>query len=214
MSSINDDPYYGIQKVSNSLLGLVACHRDGLPPFKVSEDTLEFGRQFHEAILEPEKYRSRITEPGYIKNIFRIKEMVKVARENVIIKMALNAAGTRYEFSHFFTEERYDIECKAKFDILSQGGKTIIDLKTTSETTLQGFVESITKYNYHRQAAFYMDHSTADKFVFIGVTKKSPYRTFTVVLEINDELTCIGRKQYEELIDFYILMPDKKLLYG
>lgn len=209
---MDQDPYYNLDMLSNSRLGIIKCLRDGLPLFKTYQDALDFGKQFHEVVLEPEKYEENLkNDPSYQKHKHKIAEMKKAAMQNPVLSIALSAKGVSVEHDHFFTERKYDeIKCKAKFDILSEGQETIMDLKTTSEKTLEGFLESMIKYSYYRQAAFYMDHHvTAKRFIFIGVTKSYPHKTFTVVCDINHELVCEGRKEYEDLIDYYLEMPEK-----
>jgi hypothetical protein len=99
--------------------------------------------------------------------------------------------------------------CKIKSDIFVnfQNHSTILDLKTTSETSQEAFCESIIKYDYHQQAAFYLDairYSNSNfkhpkEFVIIGISKKIG-SIFAEKLSISDPKIQKGRKQYLSLL--------------
>jgi hypothetical protein len=206
---IETDPYYNLDLISASRLGVVKCLRDNLELPKASQEALDFGKQFHQAVLEPEKYSEALkTDPSYKKNEHKIKEMVKACMDNSFLCELLSAPGY-VEHNHFFKEERYGIDCKIKMDKFIKILRSILDLKSTSAKTLKEFMESIVKFGYHRQGAFYLDGTDATKFILIGVSKTFPHKTFTVILPYDHELIEQGRKEYEELIDFYIQMPVK-----
>jgi hypothetical protein len=58
----------------------------------VATEVLEFGKQFHEAVLEPELYKSKLASGDSLYTLFRyrISEMAKSARENALLKILLN----------------------------------------------------------------------------------------------------------------------------
>jgi hypothetical protein len=209
------DPYYDIDCLSASRLGVVKCLRDGTEMFKSGAKAKAFGRQIHQAALEPEKYELElISDPSYRENKFKIIEMIKALKDNHSFNDIISSPGL-VEYNHFFKEERYGLECKIKMDKFLPDIRTIFDLKSTSAKTLKEFMESIETYGYHRQGAFYLDGTTCNRFTIIGVSKTSPHKTFTVPLSYNHELIVKGRKEYEDLIDYYISMevkPDFKLL--
>jgi hypothetical protein len=204
---VENDPYYALDLLSASRLHVVKCLRDGLPLPKISQDALDFGKQFHQAVLEPEKYEEALkTDPSYKKNEHKIREMVKACKKNSFLCELLAAPG-QVEHNHFFEEPRYGLKCKIKMDKYLT--RSILDLKSTAAKTKQEFLESIIKYGYDRQGAFYLDGTNATKFILIGVSKTYPHHTFTEIFHYNHELIQEGRKQYEALIDHFMLMPEK-----
>ncbi len=208
--------YYDLDYLSNSRLDVIRCLRDGLSLSKGTEEAFEFGKQFHEAVLEPDKYETNLkVNPKYEEFKFKIAAMKRAALENSILSSALNDPLSVREEEVFFEEERYGLKCKAKLDL--RLNKVIYDLKTTSCYDLESFKRSVTEYRYTRQAPFYMDHTAGshigiqcNTFIFIGVTKRSPHKTFTVMYGIGDPEICEGRKEYEQLIDDFIIMNGEK----
>jgi hypothetical protein len=193
--------YYDLNMVSNSRLGLVKSMVDGAPLMKCKRSTLEFGKQLHEAVLEPEKYAYKlsINAPFYQEYKDKVKGMAASARGNLLLKFLLDNPRTKKEEDTFFIHERTGLQCKLKADIHLV--KTIGDLKSTSCNSNEEFKASIVKYGYHRQGAFYMDATEANKFIVIGVSKKYPYHTFTHTFNYDELLIKEGRAEYEFLLD-------------
>lgn len=201
--------YYSIDRVSNSRLGLVKSIIDGMPLMKAKESTLEFGKQLHESVLEPEKYFFNLASDKsfYKKYKDKVSAMTAGARGNLLVSFFLNNPLTKKEEDVFFTHERSGLECKLKADIISE--RTIGDLKTTSCTTKAEFEATILKYGYHRQGAFYLDATGAKEFILIGISKKYPHHTFTTSLKDTDERIISGRAEYEYLLDEYIRLKNE-----
>lgn len=109
------------------------------------------------------------------------------------------SAGDR-EVSAFRLHERTGLLMKGRADIVAMDddGRTVIaDLKTCGYggASEEAFSQAISKFNYHQQAAWYMDLFGADEFVFIAVEKEAP---FDVSLDhIDKEDVEIGRRVNE-----------------
>jgi hypothetical protein len=205
-----DEEYFALDKISNSLLGQVDSIINNRSLMKASEATLEYGRQLHEACLEPLRYQSNLHKPEYQKNKHTIYNMSKSLRSNALFILMCNKPGVRFEKVHEWNEDRYDLECKAKIDI--EADETIGDVKSTSALTLAEFIALIIEYGYDRQAAFYLDGRNKKRFIFFGVSKKYPHPTFTVAYNWNDPIIIEARKKYEYLIDEYIKLKQNNLL--
>jgi hypothetical protein len=204
------DIYYQLDKISQSRLNVVKSLRDGEMINKVKKETLDFGHQFHEATLQKIKYKNNLLcLPEYKPYKHKIANMVKAAQGNAVLQMLLSDPESIIEDDHFFNEDRYDLECKLRADILNKARRTVLDLKSTSETTREGFEAAIRKYGYHRQGAFYLDALECDIFIIVAVSKIQPYRTFTYCMNWNDEIIQDGHNEYEDLIDYYIENRDK-----
>ncbi len=214
------DPYYDLDLISASRLGIVKSIRDGTPIFKVKKETLDFGKQFHEAILEPEKYKLKLEaamampykspeHDSYKANRFKIASMAQAARKNAILMNLLNQPDVKVEHNHFFDEASYGEKVKIKMDAWSEQLGIIADPKTTAAKTYADFYDTITKYGYHQQGALYIDGTNAKTFILVGVSKSHPHNTFTVPLNWDCELIQDGRAEYEDLITYYLGMPEK-----
>jgi hypothetical protein len=206
---MNDDEYFALDFLSTSRLGVIKCLRDNVELTKFTKESKDFGKQFHQAGLEREKYLKALgSDPAYHKNKFRIAEMIKVLKENTVFCEMMNAPGF-VEYAHTFQEPRYGLDFKIKMDKYIQCLFTILDLKSTACKTMAEFLESLTTYGYHRQGALYLDGTGMRKFIIIGVTKSHPYKTYTVIWNQGHELIERGRMEYEELTDHYLTMPVK-----
>lgn len=207
---MEDSQYFSIDCLSASRLGVVRCLRDGLElPKMASKEALVFGQQLHQAALEAAKYAAALkTDPAYKKNYFKIVEMIKACKENGVFCDMMAAPG-EVEKSLFFREPTYDLEFKIKMDKHMPGQKTVFDLKSTAAQTHADFLESCMKYGYHRQGALYLDGSDSNKFVIIGVSKTYPHPTFTVIWMYDAPELVQGRQEIDELINYYITMPEK-----
>lgn len=192
---MQDDEYYKKPEISNSFLG---CVKSGVS-FKCSEETLDFGRQLHEACLEPEVYNSKLGLPNYIKNVHKIDSMAKAVRNNAVFKIFLDDARTEFEGAHFFEVD--GLKCKLKSDAKLR--KFIGDIKSTDARTREEFQRRAVEYGYNRQGAFYLDGTGCEKFIIVAVAKKYPHPTFTYILNYNDPEIQHGRAEYLELIEKY-----------
>lgn len=95
--------------------------------------------------------------------------------------------GNASEVSLFWDNPTYDVPCKARFDRLYDNG-IIFDLKTCVDASPKGVIKAIANFNYHVQAAFYLDayrevlKEHAKAFVFCFVEKEPPYAVAYYVL--------------------------------
>lgn len=178
--------YYSLPFISNSRLN---------GEIRVAAETLEFGRQLHEAILEPEVYQRNLTVGDSLYWLFkyRISEMAKSARNNALLKLFLNDPKAEFEKEFFPVDVITGTQCKLKADI--KLNKVIADLKTTDALTREDFEARALEYGYHQQAAFYLDGTGCEKFIIFAISKKYPYPTFTFTLTKSEIEK--GRQQYE-----------------
>ena len=85
------------------------------------------------------------------------------------------------ESSLFWTDAETGLECKCRPDYLLDDGSTIVDLKTTENASPADFMQSIAKFRYHCQVAWYLhgvEQATGkrpEQFVFLCVEKKPPF---------------------------------------
>lgn len=199
--------YFKKPGVSNSFLGDVNNLINGKSLFKCSQDTLDFGSQLHEAILEPSIYRAKMISESYKRNSFRVHEMHKSAGKNTLLCLFLNDPKTKFEQEIFF--QTMGVNCKLKADIIC--GKVVGDLKTTDARTREEFAARAIEYGYNRQGAFYLDGTGCKKFIIFAISKKYPHPTFTYVLEHGSPELTVARDQYQKLIEEYKNLSPEQL---
>ena len=97
--------------------------------------------------------------------------------------------------------EHYDVNCKGMLDYYREGADMIIDLKTTQDASYNGFMRSVKKYKYHKQAAFYLDAVKAQRFFIIAVEKSPPFAIN--VFELSENMLDEGRDMYNHELEIY-----------
>lgn len=109
-------------------------------------------------------------------------EMAKQAHTNPTIASVLGEAGIN-ELSFVWNDTNTGILCKGRCDRFGYvyGNSAVADLKTTENADEQAWIREVIKYQYHAQAAFYLDgletlEPRGDrKFIWIAIEKKPPY---------------------------------------
>lgn len=193
------DPYYQVDRVSNSFLSELKQKMKGIKKPGNIEDIFEEGTQFHYAVLEPE--RVNVDGPYYE----RIIKMKDVAIRDRSVALFINPGSGR-KIEHEYYPEIEGVACKAKMDCVIESIKMGLDLKSTSCKTQWSFDIAIDHFNIDRQCAFYMDVAGLDMILIFAVSKHNPHNSFKFVVRRGDERYIMGRAKYMELLNYYKLM--------
>lgn len=174
---------------------------------------LRFGRAFHCAILEPDRFaREYAAEPDFgnctykankeRRNAWRDEhagfevidavDMVTITgmREAV---MAHPLAGKmirdgRSEVTAVWTDPETGLPCRCRADYYVAGLGMVVDVKSCEDASEDGFIRSIAQYRYFVQDALYRAGFNAvgarfDHFVMLAVEKQYPYLVATHSLD-------------------------------
>jgi PDDEXK-like domain of unknown function (DUF3799) len=141
---------------------------------------LAFGRIFHAAALEPERFaRTYASEPDFgdmrtkaakalrdewreanagresvaAGDYGRITSMVAALRAHSRVSRLL--AGGASEVTALWTDSATELRCKARADYYVPARNIIVDLKSTEDASEEAFVRTVERYRYHWQAALY-----------------------------------------------------------
>ncbi|UFH54760.1 PD-(D/E)XK nuclease-like domain-containing protein [Spirosoma sp. KNUC1025] len=215
------DEYRTLARVSNSDLTRLKEEHLGywsVPSARfIPEKTKEFGRAFHQHLLEPEAVGTvmqqflpdLLPDPLAPKQAEQLTALMQTIRQDAFCRRYLRQSER--ERIVLSTDPVTGVACKARLDMVYTSPKRrnalVIDLKTTSARTQAQFLESCYTYDYDRQAAFYVDSLTnadngewADtrrfRFVFIGIMKQRPHRLFAVDATSIPGFLDYGRKKY------------------
>lgn len=100
------------------------------------------------------------------------------------------------EVSALWVDEQIKIPCKSRIDRLAS---RVIDLKSTRDASAESFGRSVANFDYHLQAAFYLDgldtlQPAVREWVWIAVETAPPYAPalYVPTTEMIEE----GRKRY------------------
>lgn len=129
--------------------------------------------------------------------------------------------GLKSEVSFFSQHQLSGMPIKARIDAINEEQGVLIDVKSTLD--VKHFHESVFKYHYHRQVAFYLDlyeslTGRRMKWQWWCVELQAPY--INAVYEPIQDLEIIGRQEYEKGLfslkkareyDYYPGMPQNLL---
>ena len=186
---------------------------------------MALGSAIHMSVLEPEKFNDNyVVSPKFDRRTKQGKEDYKEFINNNLLKTTISE--TDFEIIEQITlklmrddlikgllqngesekiiawnNPDYDIKCKGMLDYYRKNDGIIIDLKTTHDSSTRSFINSILKFKYHKQAAFYRDAVGADEFYIIAVEKSPPY-SFNI-FQISDGLLNEGRSLYNKDLEIY-----------
>ena len=199
--------YRQIKRVSNSDLSRLKARLLG-ENYHLPQKAIAFGSRLHETLLEPEK-ESTFSEDV---NTDLLELLSKKVLTNKICQFLLDKSEK--EQPVFFTDAVTNLECKAKLDAfmpdLSRNKFVIVDYKTTSARNYFDFIKSCSRYDYDRQAAFYLDgvwqampelKACRASFMLVGIQKVEPHDLFFFEVNPEDEFIQTGREKYRYLLD-------------
>ena len=114
-------------------------------------------------------------------------------------------SGGEAEYSYYSKDPVTGIETKCRPDY--HAGGSLIDIKSTSDASFEGFAKQIGNLAYHLQAAFYLDVFNQSQgtnytdFHFIAVENKAPYAV--AIYRLDENHIEAGRKAYRKAMDRY-----------
>ena len=179
-------------------------------------------RLTHDGFLVAKDEKGTIKKDSTL-SIARAKNIVKSVMEHPLAKDYMTRPGVN-EVAIFSKDQETNILKRGKIDRLCVESGCIVDLKTTSDSSVKGFMKSIFGFNYHAQASYYLDMANeqgldVNKFIFVVVEKVRPYSVS--VFEIDAYSIAAGRKQYRKNLkllskcidsDFWPSHNDNKLI--
>jgi len=199
-----DKPYRAIEAYSNSRLSQIKNQLIARPDDSVGRGiqrptrlkAFSMGSILYQLILEPELAEAEdyvFLTPAPIRHLQAAK---KSAFRNRLLKRVLGNEATEIEKVFTWTDDKTKLPCKAKVDIAYEDrrGLHVIDLKFTGASSKAAFLADCVKYEYGRQAAFYLDGTGAKTVTIYGIQKRAPYQVFRKRYT-KRELE-VGRKMY------------------
>ncbi len=182
---------------------------DGEAP---DEDTpaLAFGRAFHMALLEPEKFSGAYIEmPKFagkgskaakeawlaehsdcdvmkLDDILAIANMVAAVKAHPIASAMIRDGEP--ELTLAWKDASTGLKCKSRLDYYVRSLGMIVDAKSTEDASREAFRRDIAKYGYHRQDALYRAAALeldlpVEHFVLMAVEKSPPHAVATYTLD-------------------------------
>jgi len=189
---------------------------------------LQIGTLFHTLVLEPKKFGEQyeVIEDGKKTKLplesgklpVRQRDFDTISRMQQAVMNHPEAArlvSNGYAEHSVFSKDWRGFWKKCRPDYLkpTDTGFTCIDLKSTSDASMEGFSKSIGNFKYHWSAAFYLDVLTEanpgikfNDFRFIAVEKKLPEQNPEIgvaVYRLHSADIESARQQYQQYLDLY-----------
>lgn len=186
-------------------------------------EALDFGSLCHDLILSPQELDKKYFITRDIDKLdFRLKEHKNIKSEveksdlilidgntfkkaNDLIfanKGILDSYFDNGDCEISFFGELQGVKCKARPDFVSDDRELIIDLKITQDASKDGFIQSVAKFRYYLQAAFYLDLIGAKRFLFLAIEKEPPF--MCGIYELSPEALDLGREKYLKAFEILI----------
>lgn len=190
------DEYRQLPRIANSDLTELKNHILG-SPHPPSSPAQAFGTRFHDFLLLDTE-----TIPSG-KGATATRRMLDVLRTDPLFSRLLSLGQP--EQAQFWEDERTGLPCKARIDLPVPDEQLIVDVKTTSARTQSEFVSNCYRYEYDRQAAYYLDGyrqagGDANQFLIIGIQKQKPHNRYVVEVLADSIFMDGGRQKYNRLL--------------
>ena len=223
----HDNYYNDTEHISNSMLNHISISPEY---FRFRQDNpqpatsaMKLGSAIHMNVLQPAEFHkhyavspkfdkrtkqgkedfAEFSKKNMFKDIisesdFELIEQItlKTMRDNMVNRLLTSGEPEKIIT---WNNKHYDVNCKGMLDYYRDG--MIIDLKTTQDASYNGFMRSVRKYKYHKQAAYYMDAVKAYRFIIIAVEKTPPFSIN--VFELGDDMIDEGRDMYNHELEIY-----------
>jgi len=183
--------------------------------FAVSPDVdrrTKDGKEAYNAFLEASSGKAIITSSDYEKAV----EMAKKASELAFVKKLLDG---EHEKPFYWMDDLTGELCKCRVDCFStiSGKAVVVDYKSTTDASTDGFIRSAINYGYDFQTGMYcegIEKVTGQKplFVFIAQEKNPPYSVN--IMQADDLMVKRGRDIFRELIGIYHDCKESNNWYG
>ena len=232
--------YLALDKISASKLYLLqksAAHYERLKDQKIESKELLLGSMVHCLALQPELFeeqyvimsegvdrRTKAGKEEYELNLVSGKEIVlfnQAEHAKLITKHLLKNDLARSLLDNSRKEltlqwEENGVACKARMDALTPEG-TIVDLKTTMDSSAKGFMKAIVHRSYYLQAAWYLRGAKANQieareFIFLAMEKGGAY--LAAAYRLSTEALCMADREIDVLLARYKEAKDTQVFKG
>jgi hypothetical protein len=222
-----DNYYNDTEHISNSMLNHISVSPEY---FRFRQDNpqpatapMKLGSAIHMNVLQPAEFHknyavspkfdkrtkkgkedfAEFSKNNMFKNVisesdFELIEQItlKTMRDTIVNRLLVSGEAEKIIA---WENEHYNLNCKGMLDYYRDG--MIIDLKTTQDASYNGFMRSVKKYKYHKQAAFYMDAVKAYRFIIVAIEKTPPFSLN--IFELGDDMIDEGRDMYNHELEVY-----------
>jgi hypothetical protein len=188
-----------IKGLSNSGMGKVQDWLDGKEDKAMPEAAFRFGSMVDAMLTQPDELEANATDEELLKAM-QVRDAI---RSHPLGGMLLDKAEPQVIITNTLKLDyegiEFEIEGKCMLDGLIQKMKIGKDDKTTAARTHAQFMASVERFNYDRQAFWYMELAELDRFVFIGASKIKVGEVFIHIIKRGDPMWLSGKEKATSL---------------
>lgn len=181
------------------------------------------GSAMHEVIMEPHKFKSHyaVSQTFDRRTAKGKKDYAKFEKKNkgkiilfenemdMITEIGINALNnptllelirdSYKELSIYTVDAKTGLKIRLRPDIFCKTKSTIVDFKSTTESSKQSFKGDVYKFGYSITDAFYKHFSQKENYIFCAMEKEPPYQV--TLFGLNDEMIEYGKKSFRMGLD-------------
>jgi len=200
------------------------------------------GSAVHCAVLEPHLFETQYCHDGELDSINgrttegkKLKEQfyqinagkivlsydqfskVMMIRNSILshpkVKHLLKPSEGLAESSAYWENRETGLLCRCRPDFLRTADDIILDVKTTTDASVDEFTRQLGSYRYHVQGAFYLEGASLatgnqyNHFLFIAAETKPPYGV--AVYRLNDAAIEKGREVYKKDLEKFVKAQER-----
>lgn len=204
---MGQDPYFDRAEISNSDLSTLKKYWQPVPQVVDLEAAYRFGTLVDALITEPDKvdvYKRKVMDYVYSDEEMKVGQAMLQAfwRDPFCSRLAQQASMQKVSIKPRFAVSkgsfRFHLPMRGKWDLFVENMDMSGEIKSTACTTQKQFEESISYFEYDRQAALYMDFEQRCNHMIIGISKKN-YNIFKVPVTRGSHWYKRGLSLYQDL---------------
>ncbi|MEZ5781177.1 MAG: PD-(D/E)XK nuclease-like domain-containing protein [Rhizobiaceae bacterium] len=187
-----------------------------------SSSALAKGSAFHCLLLEPHEFSKRFEVkdgvkssrvPGKVGGGDLNEMMAAIAQLRAMPNVSQLFTDGEAEVTMVWDDPETGVRCRCRHDYFRQQHGMTVDYKTIADISEREIDRQIVRFDYHVQAALYLDGMKALKlgdhqdFVFVFQQRDFPHKVYATT--ICDETIEIGRKAYKMALRTYATMMER-----
>lgn len=193
--------YRSLNRIANSDLSEFENFIFGRKAY-YSQKALSTGQELHRHLLE-----RHTIGPCWDSEVdmTQVRCMARAGRRDPFLKWVIQFSQN--EQVHLWEDGETGLLLKSKLDNVYKD-RLVVDLKSTSARSEAAFLKDCQRYNYDRQAAFYLDAIARPggprrRFALVAIQKKKPFAVYCLEFADDSEFVEGGRRKYRFLLDMW-----------
>jgi hypothetical protein len=188
-----------VSGLSNSGLGKVADWLEGRMGKSLPEKAFRFGSMVDAMLTQPDELVEDASDAELLKAIKLSNSFKEHPLASTILEHGEPQVILTKEIEIDYEGILKTVAAKCMLDLCLLKMRIGCDIKTTAAGNMKTFLASIARFNYDRQAYWYMEVGELDRFVFIGLSKVKSMPPFIWIIKRGDPMWLSGKEKASAL---------------